>query len=400
MLVFSAVAFVLIATVLAMILPALLRPKVSQQVNTQSERRDVFRGQFEDIAQDKTTGVLSDAQYLVAKAELERRMLDEIGTVNPVEKKATKPDLIVACIIAVLIPLGAFWVYSTIGQPAVLFNPQILAAAPSQPTPAQIDALLAEVKAKLAKNPNDAEGWRVLAKVNARLERFDEAIPAFEKANQLTPNDPQLLADYAEVQAIANGYQLVGKPESLLQQALKINPNHEHSLRLAGAAAFERKDYAQVVVLWEHLLTVLPKDSAVLPELTAAIQKAKAMAAEKPASSAPVSVTGTVRIAPALASQLSPNATLFVYARAAQGSPMPIAIVRTTAKALPFAFTLDDTTAPMPNHTLSQTEAVVLVARVSKTGDAKAQAGDLQGVTSAFKPSSTPVDIEINALVK
>ena len=124
------------------------------------------------------------------------------------------------------------------------------------------------------------------------------------------------------------------------------------------------------------------------------------MAAEKPASNATVSVTGTVRIAPALASQLSPNATLFVYARAVQGSPMPIAIVRATAKELPFTFTLDDTTAPMANHTLSQTEEVVLVARISKTGDAQAQTGDLQGVTATFKPSSTPVDIEINTLIK
>jgi len=400
MLAFSAVAFVLIAMVLLAILPALLRPKVSQQTNTQSERRDVFRGQFDDIAQDKAAGVLSDAQYVVAKAELERRMLDEIGLTKLTGKKLVKPDLIMACVIAVLIPIGAFLVYSMIGQPAVLFNPQILAAAPNEPTQAQIDALLAEVKVKLAENPNDAQGWRVLAKVNARLERFDEAIPAFEKANQLTPNDPQLLSDYAEAQAIANGYKLAGKPEALLQQALKINPNNEHALRLAGAAAFERKDYSQVVVLWEHLKTLLPQDSPVMPELVAAIQKAKTMAAEKPTANTQVSVTGTVHIAPALANQLPANATLFVYARAAQGAPIPIAIVRASVKDLPFAFTLDDTTAPMPNETLSQEKEVVLVARISKSGDAKAQAGDLQGVTDAFRPSGVPVDIEINELVQ
>ena len=207
------------------------KSQVNKRIHSQKDAM-FFRGQFDDIAQDKAAGVLSDAQYLIAKAELERRMLDEIGTVNPISKKASKPDLIVACIVAVLIPLGAFWIYSTIGQPAVLFNPQILAAAPNEPTQAQIDALLAEVKAKLAANPNDAEGWRVLAKVNARLERFDEAMPAFEKANELTPNDPQLLADYAEAQAIANGYKLVGKPESLLLQALKIKPKPRALLKV------------------------------------------------------------------------------------------------------------------------------------------------------------------------
>lgn len=296
MLVFSVIAFVLIALVMATILPALLRPKVSQPLNTQSERRDVFRGQFDDIAQDKAAGVLSDAQYIVAKAELERRMLDEIGTTSHTVKKTAKPDLIAACIIAVIIPIAAFWIYSGIGKPSVLFNPQILLASPNEPTQAQIEALLAEVKAKLAQNPNDAEGWRVLAKVNARLERFDEAIPAFEKANQLTPNDPQLLAEYAEVQAIASGYKLTGKPEALLNQALIINPKHEQALRLAGAAAFERKDYVQVLVLWGRLETLLPKDSPALPELNAAIQKVKAMAAEKPANNTQESVSGTADV--------------------------------------------------------------------------------------------------------
>jgi cytochrome c-type biogenesis protein CcmH len=137
-----------------------------------------------------------------------------------------------------------------------------------------------------------------------------------------------------------------------------------------------------------------------MPELVAAIQKAKTMAAEKPTANTQVSVTGTVHIAPALANQLPANATLFVYARAAQGAPIPIAIVRASVKDLPFAFTLDDTTAPMPNETLSQEKEVVLVARISKSGDAKAQAGDLQGVTDAFRPSGVPVDIEINELVQ
>ncbi len=401
---FSVAAFALLAMVMAVVLPTLLRPQAQQNTSTQAERRAVFRGQFDDLEQDKNTGLLSEVQYQTAKTELERRMLDEIGHTVDAVQRGVRPDMKMACLLAVLVPLMAFGIYSQVGSPQVLHHPNLLLAEQEAPSQAQVEALLAAIKAKLADNPSDAEGWALLGRANARLGRLDEAIAAFEQASKLTPNDPDLLADYADVMAIANGYQLAGKPEALLAKALKINPNHEKSLKLAGAAAFERKDYAQVAELWGRLKAILPQDSAILPELEAAIKKAQQLAAEPsntPQTKAAVSVAGTVRVAAALAGQVDPDATLFVYARAATSTPMPIAIVKVKAQALPYEFKLDDSNAAMPNQALSQVTSVILVARISKTGEAKPQPGDLQGISSLVQlDGKVKADIEINEVVK
>lgn len=284
---FFIAVLVLIALVMAMILPVLQRPQTQLKSDKNTERRAIFRGQFEEIAQDKASGMLTEAQYAVAKTELEWRMLSEIGA-DTTQQISAEPDKKLAYGLAILLPLLALGIYQKIGQPQAIFNPAIFSAIEAtSDTQGQVDTLLAQIKSNLANNPNDAEGWRLLARAHASLANFDEALPAFEKASALAPNDADLLADYADALAIAKGFKLAGKPEALLERALKVNPNHEKSLKLAGAAAFERQDFAKVTLLWGRLKEQLPKDSPILPELTAAIEKAQALAK---ASSAPESV--------------------------------------------------------------------------------------------------------------
>jgi cytochrome c-type biogenesis protein CcmH len=179
---------------------------------------------------------------------------------------------------------------------------------------------------------------------------------------------------------------------------------------LAGTAAFDRKDYKQAISFWERLQQSLPADSEILPDVQASLHEARVLSGEKVASlsvlpiekekaATSTGVSGTVRISPTLASKLEPSATVFIFARATQGPPMPLAIVRTTAGALPYSYHLDDSTALMPDRKLSQASEVVLVARVSKSGDAKAQAGDLQGISAIVKPDGRVVDIVIDQVV-
>jgi cytochrome c-type biogenesis protein CcmH len=228
-------------------------------------------------------------------------------------------------------------------------------------------------------------------------------------------DDPQLLADYADALAVVNGNDLTGKPEELANQALKLDPHHTKALLLAATAAFNRKDYKVAISHWEQLQQDLPADSDVLPEVKASLSEVYALVGIKPPvlsaqdtikksapeqiAAASVGVSGTVKIAPALASKLDPAATVFVFARATNGPPMPLAIVRTTAKDLPYTYHLDDSSALMPSNKLSQASEVMIVARVSKTGDAKSQTGDLQGISAAIKPVGDKVDIEINQVL-
>jgi cytochrome c-type biogenesis protein CcmH len=266
--------------------------------------------------------------------------------------------------------------------------------------------LLNSLKNKLEKNPGDGTGWALLARSYVEVRRHAEAVHAYEKAVKATPDDPQLLADYADALAVVNGHNLAGKPEALANQALKLDPHHPKALMLAASAAFDRKDYKQAISFWERLEKDLPADSEILPEVKAALNDTYVLSGKKPTlpsvpNSLPVEagVSGVVRIAPALASKIDPDATVFIFARATQGPPMPVAIERTTAKNLPYTYHLDDSSAMSPDHKLSLAGEVVLVARISKTGDAKAQVGDLQGISASFKPSAANVDIEINQVM-
>lgn len=416
MLEFWAIVIVLIGAVLTQILPALTRPNAVFKTDANSEKRAIFRQQFDEIEQDKINGVLDATQYDIAKSELQRRMLDEIG-VNQIDQIAVvnnSPDRQLALILLVLLPVLAVAIYFKVGSPSSVTMPVMPPNAQSTPEhnamAGDIEPLLESLKSKLEKSPGDGTGWALLARSYVELRRHSDAVPAYEKAVAAFPGDSQLLADYADALAVTNGHNLTGKPEELVKQALKIDPHNIKALLLAATGAFNRKDFKEAIVFWERLQQDLPADSDILPDVKASLSEAYALSGIKPPlpSGKPVpsaqkeapaaGISGTVTIASALASKLDSAATVFVFARATQGSPMPVAIVRTTAKDLPYSYRLDDSTGLMPGNKLSQASEVVLVARISKSGDAKSQAGDLQGKSAAVKPGDK-VDIEINEVV-
>ena len=416
MLLFWVVVIAMIVATLALILPALLKPSKIVTTDTNAEKRAIFRQQFDEIAQDKTNGILDATQYEIAKTELERRMLDEIGT-NNVLAASSKPDRTLALILLILLPLASISIYYKIGSPAAISMPNATQAIEASQSAEEqsaragdVEPLLAAMNAKLAQNPADGKGWALLARTYVELGRTSDAVPAYEKAVKIIPNDAQLLADYADALAVSNGYNLAGKPTELVNQALKLNPHHIKSLLLAAAAATNRKDYKQAIVYWQSLQKELPADSDIAPKVKASLDEVYRLAGVKapaaanqsaaPAAEAAQGISGTVKLAPALAANIDPAATVFVYARAAQGAAMPLAIERITVKDLPYTYHLDDSKGLMPANKLSQATDVMIVARISKTGDAKPQAGDLQGTSSAVKPNGGKVDVEINELLK
>jgi cytochrome c-type biogenesis protein CcmH len=269
----------------------------------------------------------------------------------------------------------------------------------------------------MEQNPNDGRGWVLLAHSYAGMGRHNEAVPIFEKAVKLIPDDAQLLADYADTLGVVNGRKLDGKPEALIQQALKIDPHNVKALMLAGTVAFNRKNYASAAKDWELARANLPADidPEMKQQLVAAIAEARShigggqaavpVYAEpappaQPAgqSGQPRTIRGTVTMAPGLVGKGSPTDTLFVFAREMSGPPMPVSIVRATRKDLPFTFQLDDSTSPMPSRKLSSAGPVVIVARLSKSGQAMPQSGDLEGnsqpVNSGIDGISVVIDRE------
>ena len=272
------------------------------------------------------------------------------------------------------------------------------------PTREQVEALVAKLAERMQSRPDDAEGWLMLARSQMMLGRLPEALAAFERLIQLRPDDANTLVDYADALAVKNGRSLEGEPLRLIERALKLEPDHLKALALAGSAAFNRQDDIKAVLYWDRAVSIGPPEHEIVQMArdgaAAARERSKMPVAAAPVA-APVAaaasaVSGTVRLSAALKAQASPDDVVFIFARPADGSRMPLAILRKQVKDLPAAFTLDDSLAMSPAARLSLAQQVIVGARISKSGQAMPQPGDLQGLSAPVKVGTTGLVVEIS----
>lgn len=365
-------------------------------------------------------GVIGDAELQQRCSPLERQLVDLVlaaPTAAPPPRVGGKLAFMLAGLVVTLAAAGYLWTGSP-GTPAQPFASRT-DTAPAQQGVAnggapeigreQILAMSEKLAARLKDTPDDVEGWRMLARTQMALEQPVLAVQAYQRVVQLSPNDAGALADYADALAVRNGRDLKGEPTQLIEQALKLDPAHMKSLILAGTAAYNRGDFAKAVVYWDRAGQIGPPDNPLAQQARAAAVEARE-AAKMPAQPAaaaaaadatlagtagPAGVSGTVSLAASLRGRVSPDDTLFIVARPSDGSRMPLAIVRKQVRDLPYQFTLDDSQAMSPAGKLSGVKTVTVVARISKSGQASPQAGDLEGVTPSVAVGSTGVSVEI-----
>ncbi len=317
-----------------------------------------------------------------------------------------------AVLLMLAVPVLAIALYGSLGNPRALSGDAVVAST-AEPSAQDIERLVAQLAQRMAAQPpgrvEDAEGWAMLGRTYAALQRYPQASEAFAKALQLTPADAQLVADQADVLAMQQGQRLRGEPTRLIERALELDPNNVKALALAGSAAFEREDFASALKHWRAASQLAPPDSEFQRGLQASVDEAQAALSRAggatppspgPAAAAPAaaSVSGRVSLAPALAAQVSPDDTVFVFARAADGPRMPLAIIKRQARDLPFDFTLDDSQAMAAQMTLSGYSSVVLGARISKSGSATPSSGDLQGQLGPLPNRSTQARLVIDSV--
>ena len=289
--------------------------------------------------------------------------------------------------------------------------PSAASSASAAEAQARIDAMVNRLAERLKTNPDDAQGWAMLARAYSVQGRAEEALPAYKRVVDLRPNDAQALADYADGMA-AIQRTLDGEPEKLVKQALKLDPANVKALSLAGAIAFGRDDFNGAASYWQRALDATEPDGELAVRLKGALTQAREQAGQA-ASAAPGAVaatspppagsgaastgviTGRVSIAAALQGQVGPDDTVFIFARPAAGSKMPLAILRKRAGDLPLAFTLDDSLAMSPAARLSSAQQVVVGARISKSGNAMPQPGDLQVLSAVVPVGQRDLRLEI-----
>jgi cytochrome c-type biogenesis protein CcmH len=406
--------------VLFVVVP-LLRARAASGPSEVEANLEVLQGQRREIEADIAAGALPADSRDEALAELVGRAATDLAPAPAAAASAGKPWP-AAVAAGVAIPVVAFGLYLAIGSPNAM-DPLVMAAASGKLEDHQIVEMVDSLAAKMKERPDDATGWSLLARSLSSLGRFKESAEAYEKLAKLTPGDPQVLADYADILAMAQGKRLAGKPEALIRQALEIDPKHPKALALAASAAADAGDLPASLQYWQRLADSLPPDSEDGREVAQIIAQlrqqaegtgvklpppqapAATAAAPKPApaaaaSAAPIqSVSGSVAIAPAIAGKLSGAETVFILARAEGGPRTPLAVIRAVARELPMKFALDDSQAMAPGVNISSASAVRIEARVSRTGNVIPQSGDLVGTSAPVKPGARDVKIVVDKVV-
>ncbi|WP_197418170.1 tetratricopeptide repeat protein [Paucibacter sp. KCTC 42545] len=398
--------------------------------NTASLQIDELKRQLAQLDELFKQGVLSGDAARAKRDQLEHELIELVLRAKPgPAAAAAQPSA------RLLLGLTAFvLVFGAVGY-AWRGNFEGLRTGPGDTPPAagaaqdasghaedaQIEAMLNRLADKLKANPDDAQGWAMLARSYTARGRYDEAVPAYKKVVELLPKDAQALADYADGLATAKQGQLSGEPEHLVQQALRLDGRNVKALSLAGTIAFDRNDFKGAADYWDRALQAAEPDGNMARQLQGALTEARQRAGVTPpavpaaaavvaptlptpptatAAVGATSITGRVDIAPALKAQLSPDDTLFVFARAPGGSRMPLAILRKKASELPFTFTLDDSLAMSPAARLSSAPQVVIGARISKSGEALPKPGDLQGLSGVVALGARDVQVLISEQIK
>lgn len=409
----------LLGIVAALLFPLLKRQEVSDDLapGQRDLNLQVLRDQLADLERDFKEERLTDETYRQSREELERRTLDYVVDAPKAVVRESGRKAGLAVFLVICFPLAVGGIYWTLGQPNSVIASKSAGAVPEGEhalSQQQITAMVERLALRLQENPGDGAGWLMLARSYAVLGRYPESSAAFGRAVTMLPPDAQHYADYADIVAMAQGKSLVGEPEKLVKRALEIDPKNVKALALAGTIAFDRQDYTGAIGEWQKVLLLVPDDSAAAAGMQGSIRDAEnrmAIAGKQsgevtgrvvkeaePAALAKVS--GIVELDPSLSAAIKPGDTLFVFARALNGPKMPVAMLRAKASELPLKFSLDDSMAMAPQFKLSSVGQVVVGARISKSGDALARPGDLEGLSSPLVSGVSNLKVTINSVVQ
>lgn len=404
------------ALAVVLVLALLFRPFLLKSSNATVSRRQlnaaIYRDQLMRLDGDRAENTLADADYAQARAELQRRVIDDTAEDDAVSTLRAPRKTMLA--VGLVLPIAAIGLYLLLGSPAALDS----TAHQPQASAQDMERLTAGLAKKLEQDPTNLQGWAMLARSYKMLGRNAEAEQAFDKAGAFLDTDAQLLAIYADLAATNANDDFSGKPTQLIQRALKVDPENPMALWLAGTAAFRGGQFEAAARIWERLIQQIEPDSEdgrmlqdSIAAAYAALGKPAPKAAGKPVQSngnaepasagtnantnASASVRGQVVLDAALKAKAAPSDTVMVIARA-PGSRMPVAVVRANVSELPLQFTLDDSLAMSPQARISAASQVEVEARISKSGMAQPESGDLISAVQTVKVGTSGIKLQVS----
>ncbi|MCH8496877.1 MAG: c-type cytochrome biogenesis protein CcmI [Marinobacter sp.] len=375
------------------------RPDRRVENDLRNQNLTAYKGRLAELEAELTAGLIDEASFQQMRDELAGSLLDdeEEGKRAPAGRRVVgrRSAYAVVLVSGLLIPLTSVWLYQNWGaMPA--WNQYLAMQELSQPERERAQEFLAlaeELRRRLEESPRNPEGWAMLGRTYMTLERYGQAAWAFERLAEQVAEDPRSAATAWGLAAQAQFFRSQGDMTPAVMDAIsaarELDPDEVNALGLLGINAFERREFQRAIEYWERIVAVAPEHPQ-LSSIREGIRTAyDRLGQETPASAA----NGTaIRVEVLLSEQFQADVpegtTLFVYARDAKGSPMPLAAARLTAAQLPVALTLDDSMSMVDGVRLSDADEVLLVARLSRSGTAQLQPGDWQGVTES------PLDLQ------
>jgi cytochrome c-type biogenesis protein CcmH len=381
----------------------------------------ITKERLHELKLELEQGRITEDEYEQSKEELEQALLNDVE-VTQVKSDSIKDQGYARYVrysryaLVLFVPVFALGTYAYLGQPVLIEGLKTHTAVASvdsetnnekqQPSVEQMTEKLAE---RLKQQPDNAEGWYMLGRSYMSLNKYNDAAVALEKANQLLPDNPFVMLQYADALTMTLGGQISGKPFELIKRAVELKPDDVTGLWLLGMGYEEQGEYQKAISYWTLLVSLL-KDDKSINEVQNLIRQAKNKAgisitsnesgvnqqvvpAEKKST---IELKLNVSIAKDKLKSLSMNDTVFIFAKATRGPPMPLAVVRKQVKDLPVDVTLDDSMAMIPSMKLSNFKKVTIVARISKSGSPKAQSGDLQ---SAARVVATDIKEKVELII-
>ena len=418
MITFWIFAIAMVVVALVFILRPLLLELNKNDVDRAAQNVAITKERLNELKLEFEQDTITQAEYEQTKEELEQALLNDIEESNVKLKSTSNASYtrFTRYLLIVSVPVLAVGFYAFLGTPDLIEGGEKQAAAPaghsssSNSKQASVEEMIEKLAARMKEKPDDAEGWFMLGRSYMSMGRYKEAVDALEKTNTLVPNNPVVMLRYADALTTLRGGQISGKPFELIKRAVELSPDNQTGLWLLGMGYEEQGAYKKAISYWNQLLPLL-EDEQSKAEVNKLIRQAKRKAGikivEEPKtqtvtkdSKSNNTLTVTVSIDKNQLNNVSANDIVFIFARALQGPPMPLAVVRKQVKDLPIEVTLDDTMAMTPTMKLSSFTKVQVVARISKSGSAKAQRGDIQSeVEVASAGQKEKVELTINKLL-
>lgn len=407
--------YLAVAALVVVALALLLRPwwragrRLASADSSAALNAAIHRDRLTELERDRGNGTLAAGDLAEAKDELQRQLLDDTAATEVITAKSSSRGSGIA--LAILLPLLAVGLYGFLGSPAAVLPVAVQAEQAS----AEMDELLTRLASKLEQNPDNPEGWSMLARSYKSLGRWDEAERAYTRIGPALQKNAELLAELAEL-LVQKEKGFSERSRALIQQALRVEPNNMLALFMGGGEAFDSGRYAEAATLWDRLLPQLEPGGEDAQMVQSSIAKARQRGGLAPPPAAPAlaappaaalkeagaaqpaasAVSGRVELAPALQDKAAADDVVFIFARAVDGPRMPLAAKRVRAGDLPLDFTLDDSQSVMPGANLSSAQQVRVEVRISKSGQAQAAKGDLTGKSAAVKPGAKGLRIVID----